>query len=91
MNDKSYNGPERRKYFRYNVIYAPKQARLKIGDQHFQVLDYSEGGLRFTKQKNFKSDRQIKATLVHADGRSEDIVGEIVWQTDKEIGLKFTD
>ena len=50
MTSKEYDGPERRQYFRYNIIYSPKDtAMLKIGTKQFEVLDFSQGGLRFLK------------------------------------------
>lgn len=92
MNEKTYEGPERRKYFRYNVIYSPQhQANLKIGDRLFSILDYSERGLRFSRQDNFRIAHRIHGTVIYSNGKVEEIIGEIVWQTDKEIGLRFVD
>ena len=59
MSNPPYDGPERRKYFRHNVIFAPRQkARLTIGDREFEVIDFSDGGLRFAKDDDTPLKKQ---------------------------------
>ncbi len=90
MSRKRYEGPERRKYFRYKVIYAPKhKARLVINGREFTVLDFSEGGLRFAKDRKTKIDHHVRGRLIYADGKTRQIDGEIVWDHDTEAGLQY--
>jgi hypothetical protein len=91
MASEKYDGPERRKYFRYNVIYAPKKrAKLKINKDHFKVLDFSQGGLRFIKDSSVLLERLIQGELIFADGRRKKITAEIIWETSNEVGIKYT-
>ena len=90
MASKRYDGPERRKYFRYNVIYAPKKrAKLKINKDRFDVLDFSQGGLRFLKDQPVNIENRFRGELMFADGSSKEIKAEIVWQLNKEVGIKY--
>lgn len=92
MDNKTYDGPERRQYFRYNIIFSPSQgAKLIIGDHAFKVLDFSEGGLRFIKDLNFKIERRVRGTLISSDGKATEIDAEVVWDTGEEIGLQYND
>ncbi|MFC1799270.1 PilZ domain-containing protein [Thermodesulfobacteriota bacterium] len=91
MNDNAYDGPERRKYFRYQIIFSPRQeAKLIIGDHTFKVLDFSEGGLRFIKAENINLDRRVNGTLVYSDGKAAEIDGEVIWDVGEEVGLQYT-
>ena len=91
MENKTYDGPERRQYFRYNIIFSPRQgAELTIGNHTFKVLDFSEGGLRFIKDVNFKIERRIRGTLITSDGNSREIDGQVVWDTGEEVGIEYS-
>ncbi len=91
MVSRQYDGPERRKYFRHNVIYAPKKrAKLKINKDRFDVLDFSQGGLRFLKDSPVHLERLIQGELIFADGRRKKITAEIVWEINDEVGIKYT-
>ena len=90
MNEKHYERPERRTYFRYTVNFSPKhKAKLIIDDRAFTVLDFSEGGLRFTKDSRTKLDPCVHATLLYADGKTKEIDGEIIWDLGTEAGLRY--
>jgi len=84
-----YGGFERRKYFRYNIIYSPKEAKLAIGNHEYKVLDTSFVGLRFEAKDNMPFEKEIHGTLTFSDGESRAVQGSIVWMQDNEIGLKF--
>ncbi len=91
MASKQYEGPERRKYFRHNVIYAPKtRAKLKINKDQFDVLDFSQGGLRFLKDSPVRLERLIQGELIFADGRRKKITAEIIWEIKGEVGIEYT-
>ncbi len=90
MASKQYEGPERRKYFRHNVIYAPqKRAKLKINKDQFDVLDFSQGGLRFLNDKPINIENRFRGELIFADGSSQEIKAEIVWELNKEVGINY--
>lgn len=90
MNTKTYNGPERRQYFRHKLIYSPKEkARLQIGSHEYEVLDMSEGGLRFIMDSGLILEKQFRGVLILSSGKNRTIEGEIVWQQGNEIGVKF--
>ncbi|MEW6671541.1 MAG: PilZ domain-containing protein [Thermodesulfobacteriota bacterium] len=90
MNKQEYDGPERRQYFRYNLIYAPKdKAKLRIGTYGYEVLDMSAEGLRFKNEQNVPFEKQIHAVLEFSSGETRMIEGEIIWEQGNEIGLKF--
>ncbi|MBC8392575.1 MAG: PilZ domain-containing protein [Deltaproteobacteria bacterium] len=78
---------ERRKYFRHNLIYAPRKAKLKIEDSDYEVKDISKGGLRFLSDE--KLEKQIRGILTVSGNDPEAIEGIIVWRIGNEVGLKF--
>lgn len=91
MKKKKYDGPERRQYFRYNLIYAPKdKAKLKIGTHEYEVLDMSAEGLRFKNDSETITQKKICGVLEFSSGETRIIEGEIIWEQKNEIGLKFT-
>lgn len=90
MDPKKYDGPERRKYFRYNIIYAPKErARLEIDNDQFEVLDFSRGGLRFFKDNPADIENRFQGKLIFSDGTTKEIKAEIVWELNNEVGIKY--
>jgi hypothetical protein len=91
MKKKKYVGPERKQYFRYNLIYAPKdKAKLTIGTHEYEVLDMSAGGLRFKNDSEAIMEKQVCGVLKFASGETRMVEGKIIWEQENEIGLKFT-
>jgi len=91
MGTKGYDGPERRLYFRYNLIFAPKdKAMLTIGGHVYEVLDMSVEGLRFKNKTGLPIGRQVRALLEFSSGETRTIEGEIVWEKGDEVGLILT-
>ena len=91
MKNEKYDGPERRQYFRYNLIYAPKdKARLKIGTHEYDVLDISAEGLRFKNNSEILIKKKVAGVLEFSSGETRNIEAEIIWEQENEIGLKFT-
>jgi len=86
---KKYGDFERRKYFRYKLIYSPKEAILTIENHDYKVMDISSEGLRFLVDGDIPFEKEIHGTLTLADGESRVIEGTIVWIHENEIGLKF--
>lgn len=90
MPQKKYSGSERRKYFRHNIIYAPrKKAILSIGHNRFDVMDISDGGLRFINDEGIALGTRIQGTLILSETDARNISGEIVWENGDETGLAF--
>ena len=91
MKTNPYDGPERRQYFRYTLICSPKEkARLSVGENIFDVIDFSDGGLRFVNPQRIPLENPLHGELILADGQTKTVCAEIVWKTQKEIGLRFT-
>ncbi|MDF1594140.1 MAG: PilZ domain-containing protein [Desulfobacterales bacterium] len=91
MKKTKYDGPERRQYFRYNLIYAPKdKATLKIGTHSYEVLDMSKEGLRFKNDGEPIMDKKVSGVLEFSDGDTRMVEAEIIWEQENEVGLKFT-
>ena len=90
MPPKKYNGPERRKYFRHNIIYVPqKKAILSIEHHRYDVIDISDGGLRFINDKGIALGNRIQGKLILSETDIRKISGEIAWVDGDEIGLEF--
>jgi len=87
MTETEYGDSERRKYFRHNLMYAPRKAKLKIEDCDYEVKDISKGGLRFLSDA--KLEKQIRGILTVSDNEPKAIEGIIVWRIGNEVGLKF--
>jgi len=88
--DKQYSGFERRKYFRYNLIYiAREKVKLIIGNIEYEVLDISRGGLRFSYGSEIDLGMQIQGVIKFSDDETRAIEGKIVWGKDREVGVKF--
>lgn len=84
-----YGGFERRQYFRYQLLYSPKEAKLTIDDQDYSVLDVSHEGIRFVFDNDISFGKEVQGTLTFSDGESRDVKGTVVWMQDNEIGLKL--
>lgn len=90
LADKQYSGFERRKYFRYNLIYlAREKVKLIIDNLEYDVLDISRGGLRFLYDSEIDLGMQIQGIIKFSDDESRAIEGKIVWGKDNEVGMKF--
>ena len=86
MNDKPYDGSEKRTYIR--IAYRPEnRARLKIGENDLDVTDISESGIRIVNRNKIKLGKRIHGTLMLLCGKSIAIDGDIVWEKNGEFGL----
>ena len=86
---KQYSGFERRKYFRYQLLYSPRDAKISIDGREYKILDISREGIRIEVDKKASFAQQIEGTVVFSDGTTQQIKGGIVWMQDGEIGLKL--
>lgn len=81
-----YDGPERRKFAR--LKYPPShRPKLKIKDYELEVIDISEEGLKFLNYMQKKFGKKIYGTVVLLSGKSIEVTGKIVWQSENELGL----
>ena len=88
MEDQSFEGPEKRKFFR--VKYIPSAGpTIRIGNHDFEVVDISERGLQFLNDKNVKFAEWIRGTLTFSDREALVIEGRIIWRGGAKIGLKL--
>ncbi|MBL7180432.1 MAG: PilZ domain-containing protein [Pseudomonadota bacterium] len=90
MVNEQYSGFERRKYFRYNLIYlSKKRVKFIVGDREYEVLDISRGGLRFLYNNEIEIEKQIQGIIKFSEDESTAVEGKIVWRKGSEVGLKF--
>lgn len=77
MSDKQYSGPDRRKSLR--VTYGPAaRARLRVGDNDYQLADISEMGLRFYREGVIEEGQEVAGKVTLLCGESVDVAGMVV-------------
>lgn len=83
-------GVERRQCFRktYTLTESP---RLKIGINEFEVIDISEKGIKFQKDKKINVEGWVQGTIMFRDNRYINFDGIVVRNRDGEIGLHLID
>lgn len=81
-----YPDKEKGKYVRlvYPVFRRPV---FKVKEQEMQVIDISEKGIKISRDKQGKIPECVYGTSTLLSGRTIDIAGKIVWQTENEVGL----
>ncbi|UCD32311.1 MAG: PilZ domain-containing protein [Desulfobacterales bacterium] len=85
MVNQSYQGSERRIYFR--ITYRiENRAKLRVGEDEFEVADISQGGVRLVNTKGIALGGKISGTAMFLCGESMEIEGEIVWEKNGEFG-----
>ena len=90
MDKKTYDGIERRKYFRHNLIYSPGNSlTFEIQRHLYKVIDISQEGLRFIDDGDFTGSDLVEGILKFSDDDTRKIEGTIIWRSDNEIGIKF--
>ena len=90
MDEKKYDGFERRQYFRHKLIYSPeKRLTFKIQEHAYEVIDISQEGLRFVDDGHLLSKDKVNGILEFSNGETRKIEGTIIWRLNNEIGLKF--
>jgi len=83
-------GVERREYLR--KTYTPeKRPRLKIGINEFEVIDISEKGIKFQKDKKINVEGWVQGTIMFKDNRCVGFDGIVVRNRDGEISLHMID
>ena len=53
-------------------------------------MDLSQTGLLFLKDRDKSLEKLIRGILTFSNGETKRIEGEIIWEREKEIGLKIT-
>lgn len=89
MGEKKDGNEERRRYYRIEYP-APMRPTLKIRKHEFQVLDISEKGVRFLKDKQVRFGRWVSGEVTFYDGQTMIIEGKIVRNQENNIGLFLT-
>lgn len=88
MPNRFFKGPERRTYSR--VVYqAGRRPELRFKDHRFQVTDISERGLGFVNDANLRLGKEMRATVIFADGSSFSFEGAVVRRKEREVGIYF--
>jgi hypothetical protein len=79
MENNAYAGPQRRKEYRvrYPITDRP---RLRLDSEEFEVINLSEGGLKFHFQDplRFVPWPTLQGTLVFADGETKPVQGSVL-------------
>ncbi|MBL7181408.1 MAG: PilZ domain-containing protein [Desulfobacterales bacterium] len=80
---------ERRKFAR--LVYPPKKRpKFKVREQEMEVIDISEKGIKFLKNKQAEISECVHGTTELLSGNSLDITGKIVWEHNSEVGVLIT-
>lgn len=80
---------EKRDFVR--LVYPPdKRPILEVGDNKFEVLNICEKGLKFLNHMEKPFREQISGKLNFHDGGSIEIIGKILWENGREVGLLAT-
>ena len=82
----TYEDTEKRACVRL-VYPSMKRPKLKIKEDEMDVIDLSETGVKFIKDKQQTLSECVHGTTKLLSGKSIDIAGKIVWESDNEIGL----
>ena len=91
MNDKIYEGKEKRVCYRLAHPYADIPKLMVWGDE-YQAIDVSEEGVKFRcdEYSGVKLGQTISATITFQDGESFDLEGKIMRIQDNEIAIKLS-
>jgi hypothetical protein len=90
MENKEYDGPNRRRYTR--IVYKRSQRpSLIVLNRELEIVDISEGGMRIMTDPDIRAfDRPpVQGTIMFLDGESIKIEGDIAWIIGNEVRLKF--
>ncbi|MFH1991069.1 MAG: PilZ domain-containing protein [Pseudomonadota bacterium] len=81
-----YEAPEKREFVR--LVYPSRQRpKFKVREYEMEVIDISEKGITFLKNKQTKISQCIYGTVVLLSGKSINITGKIAWQEENGVGL----
>ena len=81
-----YKDTEKRSYARL-VYPSMRRPKLKIKADKMDVIDISEKGVKFIKDKQQTLGECVHGTTELLSGKSIDIAGKIVWESNNEVGL----
>jgi len=82
----TYEDTEKRAYARL-VYPSMRRPKLKIKADKMDVIDISEKGVKFIKDKQQTLGECVHGTTELLSGKSIDISGKIVWESNNEVGL----
>jgi len=81
-----YEETEKREHAR--LIYpSMRRPKLKIKADEMDVIDISEKGIKFIKGKQQTLSECVHGSTVLLSGKSIEVAGKIVWESDNEAGL----
>lgn len=84
-----YQAPEKRQYARL-VYPSVRRPKFKVKDDEMEVVDISEKGIKFRKDKHQKIGDCVYGTTDLLSGKSIDISGKIVWERNENVGVLTT-
>ena len=81
-----FEGADRRKFAR--LIYPPdKRPTLNVREHTLEVIDISEGGLKFLNYLKKGFGKKVFGTAALLSDQTIEITGNIVWEARDEYGL----
>jgi len=84
--------PDREQRAYYRVCY-PRAARpiLKIGSDCYEVIELSEGGLRFDhRDRSLEDDTEVQGIICFPDGEQQEIEGAVIRRYGSETAVMLT-
>ena len=74
MDDKDYEGIEKREYFR--ILYSKMDKPVfRVGSDSFEILDISNRGIRFINDRNVRLTHYVTGELLFLSGESIRVEG----------------
>ena len=86
MDQEEFQGIERRSYLRVSYDHRERPL-LHIGIKSYEVIDLSEGGIRFFSKDESTFDLTIEGKLDLLDNEPLVIHGSIEWIEENQVGF----
>lgn len=84
-----YEAQEKRQYARL-VYPSTKRPKFVVRDDEMEIIDISEKGIKFIKDKHSQIAECVHGTTKLLSGKSIDVAGKIIWERENEVGLLIT-
>jgi hypothetical protein len=86
-----YTGPQRRS--EYRVVYPlTDRPRLRIDRNEYEILNLSEGGLRFQLKKPLDQgiDPTVAGTVIFPDGNNAPVEGTLLRTEENDLAVRLS-
>jgi hypothetical protein len=91
MVNETYTGPQRRTEYRVRYPIASRP-RLRLDRGEFEVIDVSEGGIRFHFQEplDLADPPPLRGTVVFTDGEAAEIEGTLLRHEGNQLAAQLS-